>query len=210
MKILILCSARPAFVWEKSYDSAGFDRAVQQAADCDMEPVEAKKIRADGRRVYVSGYKCAMQTATCLIEGAEPVIEPLLDGIPLRSYKDSQRPLSLSQWQRMAKLQQTMGNERQPESAAQVKARAEQLIGLLEERNEDCILVSHPDFLKVLLDRFRAHGYCAARSGLFTIAPLERIVITCRDAHCGGCSHNCLLSNPGCGVGRDKARRHSS
>ena len=210
MKVLILCSARPAFVWEKSYDSAGFDRAVQQAMDSDGEPFEAKSIRADGRRVYVSRHKCALQTAALLIEGAEPVVEPLLDEIAPRSYKDSRRPLPLSRWQRLAKLQRAMGHERQPESAAKAKDRAEQLIGLLEERGEDCILVSHPDFLKVLLDRFRIHGYCAARSGLFAISPLERIVMTRREEHCGGCSHNCLLSNPGCGVGRDKARRHSS
>ena len=210
MKVLIICSAKPAFVWEKSYDSLGFDQAVQQAASCEAEAFEAKSIQSDGRRVYVSRHKCAIQTAELLLKGTEPVVEPLLDEIPMRAYKDSQHPLPLKRWRQMAKLQQTMGNERQPESTAQAKDRAEQLIRLLEEREEDCVLVSHPAFLKVLLDRFRIHGYCAARSGLFAIAPLERIVMTRREDHCGGCSHNCLLSNPGCGVGRDKARRRSN
>ena len=34
-------------------------------------------------------------------------------------------------------------------------------------------------------------------------------VISEKEAHCGGCGHNCFLSNPGCGVGREKALRRS-
>ena len=44
-----------------------------------------------------------------------------------------------------------------------------------------------------------------AQSG--AIQPGERIRVTERSDHCGGCQHNCLLKNPGCGVGKDKAAR---
>ena len=44
-----------------------------------------------------------------------------------------------------------------------------------------------------------------AQSG--AIRPGERIRVTERSDHCGGCQHNCLLKNPGCGVGKDKAAR---
>ena len=39
------------------------------------------------------------------------------------------------------------------------------------------------------------------------IQPLERFLVSRREEHCGGCQHNCFLSNPGCGVGREKAMR---
>ena len=67
----------------------------------------------------------------------------------------------------------------------------------------DCILTAE------LLDRARPRGYTMARTGIFAFRPWERILLTKRSAHCGGCRHNCRLSNPGCGVGRDKAARNS-
>ena len=209
MKILILCSGKAAMTWEERYDSAGFERAVSLEADCDIQPAEVKTIQADGRPVYVSSLNTARSTARFLLPGAEPIREPLLDEVPRRACKDSEKPLPLGYWQRMARLQRAMGVGRQPETNAQAKGRAERLIALLEERGKDCILVSHPIFIQILLDRFRAHGYVAARSEIFRVKPLERILITRRDMHCGGCSHNCLLTNPGCNVGKDKARRNA-
>ena len=70
-------------------------------------------------------------------------------------------------------------------------------------------MVSHPGFIALLLDRLRVRGYCVARTGLGRVQPLERLLLTRRDMHCGGCGHNCLLTNPGCGIGRDKAARKS-
>ena len=87
--------------------------------------------------------------------------------------------------------------------------RAEALLDQLAKSDDDAILVSHPGFIALLLDRLRLRGYCVARTGLGRVQPLERLLLTRRDMHCGGCAHNCFLDNPGCGVGRDKAVRKS-
>lgn len=207
MKILIVCSAKAAMTWEKRYNSAEFDRAIRYSQDCDIESVESSPTGTNGRPVYVSTQKSALQTAKKLFTDADTVAEKLLDEVPERAYKDTDKKFPLRQWQFMAKWQRFLGNNRQPETKKQAIARAEQLIGLLEERSQDCIVVSHPIFLKVLLNRLKAHGYCVTRGGSFRIAPLERILITRWDMHCGGCGHNCLLTSPGCGVGRDVAKR---
>ena len=59
----------------------------------------------------------------------------------------------------------------------------------------------------LLMDALRRRGCCFNRFYTGAVRPLERILATSRTAHCGGCGHNCMLSNPGCGVGRDKAHR---
>ena len=87
----------------------------------------------------------------------------------------------------------------------QVIERADRLIEKIQ--GKDCILVTYPLFLAELLDRLRIHSYVVQRTGMLKIQPLERFVISRKDEHCGGCQHNCFLSNPGCGVGRDKAMR---
>lgn len=207
MKILIVCSGKAAMTWEKSYNSTEFNDTIRYAQDCDIVPVESTPTGTNSRSVYISTARSALQTAGQLFTNAEIVMEELLNEVPERAYKDTDKKLPLWQWQLMAGWQRFLGNSRQPESRRQAVARAEKLLGLLEERGQDCILVSHPIFLKVLLNRLGAHGYCITRGKSFRITPLERILITRRDMHCGGCGHNCLLTNPGCGVGRDVAKR---
>ena len=193
--------------WKKRYSSADYDEAYRYAIECDIEKAESERISSGGRPVYVSSEKGAVQTAELLFTDADIIEEPLLDEMPQRSYKDTEKKLPLWHWQFMASMQHFFGNSRQPESRAQAKVRAKKLIDLLESRNQDCILISHPNFIRVLLDCLSSRSYYITRQNLFRIAPLERIAITKRDMHCGGCGHNCLLSNPGCGVGRDAARR---
>ncbi len=209
MKILIICSARTSMKWEKCYHSAGFDKALRQERSCGIERIQCKQGGTGGRPVYVSTHKSAQQTAEKLFSGAELRKEALLDEIPMRSYKDTAKgeELPLWRWRFMAKQQWRRGNERQPESRQQSIDRAEKLIALLEEQGQDCILVSHPNFIKILRKRFRRRGCLVSGSGNFVISPLDRLLVTRPEMHCGGCGHNCLLSNPGCQIGQDAARR---
>ena len=190
---------------EKNCNSADYDAMCQVMPDCDIEALKNEPVSSNSRPVYASSGKGALQTAKLLFIDPAIVEETLLDEVPQRAYRDTEKKLPLWHWQFMAALQRLTGNNRQPESKAQAKARAKKFLDMLESHNQDCILISHPIFIKVLLDCLSAHGYRITRTNFFRIAPLERILITKSDMHCGGCGHNCLLSNPGCGVGRDAA-----
>lgn len=193
--------------WKKRCDSAELEEMFLRAQDCDISPAQAKPMSTGERVVYAGTGKRALQTVKQLMPDASPVEEKLLDETPVRACKDTGKKLPLWYWNFMAGWQRFWNNSRQPESRTQMIARAEELIDKLEAQGQDCILVSYPVFLGVLLGRFRARGYCVTRSGTFGIEPLERIRITKWDMHCGGCAHRCLLTNPGCGVGREAAMR---
>lgn len=195
--------------WDKNCNSSDFDKVCQSMPDCDIEAVGSEQTSSNNRPIYVSSEKGAMQTAELLFNDAAITEETLLDEVVQRSYKDTEKKLPLWYWQFMAALQRLTGNNRQSESKSQAKARAKKLIDLLESRNQDCILISHPLFIRILLNCLSAHGYRITRTNFYRVAPLERILITKPDMHCGGCGHNCLLSNPGCGVGRDAAKRRA-
>lgn len=195
--------------WNKNCNSSDFDKMCQAEPDCNIEAVNSEQISSNNRPVYVSSGKGATQTAEQLFSDAAIVKEELLDEVPQRAYKDTEKKLPLWCWQCMASLQRFTGSSRQPESKSQAKVRAKKLLDLLESRNQDCILISHPIFIRVLLDCLSAHGYRITRTNFYRVVPLERILITKPDMHCGGCGHNCLLSNPGCGVGRDAAKRRA-
>ena len=194
---------------DRNYNSVDYNAMCRSIPDCDIEIVKSEPVSSNNRPVYVSSGKGALQTAELLFTDAAITEETLLDEVLQCAYKDTEKKLPLWHWQFMASLQHLTGNNRQPESKAQAKARAKKLLDLLESRNHDCILISHPIFIRVLLDCLSAHGYRITRTNFFRVAPLERILITKPDMHCGGCGHNCLLSNPGCGVGRDAAKRRA-
>ena len=208
MRLWILCTGRAKLDWPRRCDAAGFEAACTREANCGIETEPVRPIQAAGRPVYVAPGRAARETAELLVPGAALTEEPLLAAIPDRAFRESCRPLPLWLWRLMVWLQTLLGSSRQPK-AARIR-QAEALIGQLEARGEDCVLIASIPLVRVLMDRLRIRGCCLTRSGVLQLRPLERIRVSRREEHCGGCAHNCLLSNPGCGVGRDKAARKSA
>lgn len=209
MSMLILCTAKPLSPLEGEYSSAGFDAAAAALTESAAEPPAERRIAPAGRRVCLAEGGLARSTAEQILEPCDFEVEPLLNEIALRSFTDTERLYPAEKWLRKAAAQRRAGDPRQPESRDAVLARADALIRKLEAAGDNTLLITGPLFLTELLDRLRARGYVVQRSGLFRVRPLEKIVVSRRDEHCGGCQHNCFLSNPGCGIGRDKAIRKS-
>ncbi|MBR3584785.1 MAG: histidine phosphatase family protein [Oscillospiraceae bacterium] len=207
MSLLILCTGKPLSPLEGSYTSAGFDEAAAAVIRSAAEAPSERRISPGNRVVYIGEGFLARSTAEQILEPCEFHVEPLLNEVDVCSFSDSDRPLPAEKWLRKAASQRKAGDPRQPESREAVSARADMLIQKLEEAGRDSLLITYPIFLAELLDRFRVHNYVVQRGGLFRFQPLEKIVVSRKDEHCGGCQHNCFLSNPGCGVGRDKAMR---
>ncbi len=207
MSMLILCTGKPLSPLEGSYTSAAFDAAAEAVIRSAAQAPSERRILPGGRVVWIGEGLLARSTAEQILEPCELHVEPLLNEISVRAFSDSDRPLPAEKWLRKAAAQRKSGDPRQPESREAVAARADALIRKLEETGTDSLLIVYPIFLAELLDRFRVHNYVVQRGGLFRFQPLEKIVVSRKDEHCGGCQHNCFLSNPGCGVGRDKAMR---
>ena len=205
MSMTILCSGSPEHPLEGKYSSAGFDAAFAAALDSCMQPYSGRKFSPNGRSLLFGEGRLAADTATQLILPCERTVEPLLNEIPVRSFADTEKRYPVETWLRKAASQRKHADPRQPESREEVITRAEKVIENVE--GSDCILITGPLFLSELLDRLRIHNFVIQRTGVMKIQPLERFVVSRKEEHCGGCQHNCFLSNPGCGVGRDKAMR---
>ncbi len=208
MKIWIICTGEKEGLWPARCDAAGFEALTQRALEEDPGPREEKKLPWAGKAVLLAPCPAARKTAGLCVEGGELREEALLAPVRPRAWRTGgEAPVWL--WRRMAAWQRRSGGKAQDESRREISARAEALIRRLEREGQDCVLVADCILTAELLDRARPRGYTMARTGIFAFRPWERILLTKRSAHCGGCRHNCLLSNPGCGVGRDKAARNS-
>ena len=208
MKIWIICTGEKEKLWPARCDGAAFSRLARRSAEEDPGPREEKKLPWQDRPVLVAPCPAAAKTAELCVEGGRVREEELLSPvIPRAAGEGTARPVWL--WRQMAALQRRTGGKAQEESRKEIAARAEELFTRLDQLGEDCVLVADCILTGELLDRARVRGFTMARTGIFRYRPWERILLTKRDLHCGGCRHNCLLSNPGCGVGRDKAARKS-
>lgn len=210
MKLWIICSGKSSAAASGKLNSAEFDAFCKAELEAPLSPgMDEKSSAINGRKIYAGPAQADLETAMLIFPDGEIEREGLLAPVVCRSYKDTEQKLPMRLWRMMARFQRRTASARQPESSRAVAARANILARRLREQEADCILVCHTSFVTPLLDALRRQGCCFSRSGIFRYAPFERILVTARDLHCGGCSHNCLLTNPGCGVGRDKAARKS-
>ena len=205
MKIRIICCGKSRFNPPKRCTAQSFQAYCAGEADRAILEKTVHPLRAEGRAVYTAPGLAARQTAALYYGDTETVDEPLLAAVPVTVTGSAERTLPRWLWRFLLWLWRCFGAGKQP-----AIDQAERLIQKLEASGEDCILICQASFAKILLDRFRRHGGVITRGGILRLRPLEQILVTRRDMHCGGCQHNCLLSNPGCGVGRDKAARKSA
>ena len=205
MSTMIICAGSAPVPESGNYDSAGFDAAVLAGMESPCPPYDGRKYNPAGKSVLIGEGRPALDTAEKLLLPCEWTVDPLLNEIPVRSFTDTDKTYAVRHWLRKAAVQRKHGDPRQPESTDAVIARTNRLIAALSGR--DAILITYPLFLAVLLDRLRVHNYVIQRTGISKIQPLERFLISAKEEHCGGCQHNCFLSSPGCGIGRDKAMR---
>ncbi len=201
MRIWMICSGEAAAELPARCTLAEYNALCEHALDGGIPAAPARRVAANGRRVYCSPRLSARETAEAVVTDADVRIEELLDELP-RPTDARGRTLPLWLWRLWLWLRRIFGADR-----AAGRKRADSLIDRLEQAGGDCVLISHPMMLAALIDALRLRGYCVQRTGFGAIRPFEQMLLSRRDEHCGGCQHNCLLSNPGCNIGRDKAAR---
>ena len=187
-------------------DSEGFALACEQERAAGIAPISVTRHDASAYEIYTGTSRAAMETAEALFSSDRtPVCTPLLDDVPIGPFTETKRQYPLWLWRRMGGVQWRMGSQRQPEARAAVRRRAGEVIDLVEGNGRDCVLIARGLYLKTLRDELYRRGYCIQGGG-YWIRPLDRIRATKQTLHCGGCIHNCLLDNPGCGIGMLKAK----
>ena len=206
MRFWIICSGESAAKLPARCTAGELGRALDERLAATRAVSGLKRVEPNGRRLYVSPRGAAHGTASLLVPGAEPVCEPLLDELRPKLPSD-EKVRALWLWRVILFLRTLFGGKKARKAKKALCARMDEWLDRLEADGADCILISHPAAIALLKDRLRLRGYCVQRTGAGRVKPFEQMLLSKRDEHCGGCRHNCLLANPGCSIGRDKASR---
>ncbi len=210
MKILLIRHGEVSMNWKQHYTPEEYDKACRQYDLADIFPIRHSQETGDYERIYVSSLKRSYETARQLFSSAPESMftqTSLLDEVPLQAFFNDQKQRAKWIYDVCGRLQWRFG-DKQKETYSLTCRRADELIDLLEEKNENAILVTHGMFIEVLIRRLKKRRrYEFYRASIFMTSPLEKIKVIDKQPHCGGCSHNCLLAQAACMIGQDKARK---
>lgn len=146
-------------------------------------PADSKKGNAAAYRVYTGTGPESIATAQALFTLAgEPTRTALLDDVPVQA-----------------------GFRGKLAARRDARRRAGEFLDGLEKDERDSVVICYRQAMSALCSVLRMRGYLLEGGGLVP-RPLERMRATKRSLHCGGCAHNCLLSEAKCEKGRNKAR----
>ena len=203
MKIIIVCSLPGDFDVKQPCgraDFAAMQGAYRQAKrrSCTPGPGASAKYT-----YYCSPLPAARQTLSqefgdvavddqysCYLD--EPLL-PLPEGL-----KDA---APFDRW-----LKEAQNAFRKSKAFSEEYAQTETFLNELEHCGKDCVLLSHPERIRLFLSLLRRRGYLIEKPRLFGFQSLDRIRASKKSLHCGGCQHNCLLSEAKCPMGQDKER----
>ena len=160
MKISIIRHEKVDMFWEKKYNSATFDLACDQYDKCPIVLSGTINLKTDNaQRVYISEMSRTYETACKLFKKDDFVKTPLLNEVPLRSFKDTANFYPLWLWNFVGRLQWFLQSDRQVETKRDTVPRANRMIKMLEDRREDCSLITHGFYMRVLIRELKKHGY---------------------------------------------------
>ena len=200
MTIRVICSGKSKLSPPEHSTAGQFEAFCNGEAEFPIIKENVPKIKSKGYDIYIAPGKAAEETSELFFGGASYVAEPLLSAVPLKTDTLSDKVRSWKFWKFLLFLWYTFGAGRKA-----LTGNTERLLTQLEEKGRNCILICSPPVARALLGKLRNRNYVVTRSGSFFPKPLEQFQFTKRDMHCGACGNNCLLTSPGCAVGKETA-----
>ena len=163
-------------LWDKKYNSTTYDLACNKYDKCPTVVSSKRHSKIDNTKtVYISELSRTYETACRLFKKRNFVKSELLNEVPLKSFKDTNKMYPLWLWNFMGRLQWFLQNDRQSESRTETIVRAKRLIKLLEEQQEDCYLITHGFYMRVLIKELKKRGYTIKSNNFLGISNLDMI-----------------------------------
>lgn len=177
MKIIMIRHEKVDMAWDSQYDSASYDLACKKYDDSSIITEAKPRLNTKNmKRIYISGLSRTYQTANKLFGDGDFFKTPLINEVPLKSFKDTKHVYPVWVWNIASRLQWFFQNKRQAETREETIARAREFIELLEKRQEDCYVITHGFYMRVLTSVLKKRRYHIERKPGFGIDNLDNIV----------------------------------
>lgn len=157
MRIVLIRHGRVLLDWEKSCDSATFDRNNRLYDEAPIAPLPAMTIPIE--KVYISELPRTQATAAFLTGKKSIEKTGLINEVPVGSFVDTKLRLPLWFWNVASTIQWIRNAPRAREPRRETSRRVAAFIDLLASRGEDCIVVGHGMYFYQMMLALRGRGF---------------------------------------------------
>lgn len=177
MQITMIRHEKVDMQWSKKYNSVTYDLACDKYDRCPIIFSQGEYFETDETKsVYISELSRTYETACRIFKKTEFCKTAFLNEVPLKSFKDTDKMYPLWLWNLAGRVQWLLRSERQVETKKDTILRAEKMINLLEEHQQDCYLVTHGFYMRTLIRELKKRGYKVKKRNLLRISNLDMVV----------------------------------
>ena len=177
MEIIIIRHEKVDMIWDKTYSSITYDKACDKYDNSPIISDMQSNYEVDiQKKIYISELIRTYETAIKLFGEADFIKTPLINEVPIKSFKATKRIYPLWVWNVLGRLQWLMNNKRQTEGKKETIIRAKEMIAFLEKNQEDCYLITHGFFIRTFVKELKKQGYKIKRNRKFGVSNLDKII----------------------------------
>jgi hypothetical protein len=146
------------YTWKKSYTPEEYRKAEQEydyaeILDSSEPPLE------DYEKIIISSMPRTLATLKILKADANYVTTSLLNEVPMEPFSLKPRHYGRHLLNAMARIQWILNNSRQIETRKKTFERARAFIANYLTTDEDCLIIGHRFFIRILSIEMRRHGF---------------------------------------------------
>lgn len=109
--------------------------------------------------IYVSGLQRTYDTAKLIFCKNNFIKMDELNEVPISAFISKSIKLPIILWWVLGRFQWFINSKQQPETRNDTCKRVKKVIDFLEKQNQDCFVVCHACYMKVLLKELKHRGY---------------------------------------------------
>lgn len=157
MKVVLIRHFKVVHEWKKFCNCSEF---YEDLNAYNSKPItETKEIDFPIRTVYISTLSRTAETAKHL-KGEKDIIKTaLINEVEFKGKSKNNIRLPNILWYLIMSAKWRMNSKNMTETLMETRLRAKEFLSMIEEKNEDCIVVSHGLFLLVLMHMMAEKGY---------------------------------------------------
>lgn len=159
MRAIIIRHGKVNFQWRKWSTSEQFNKDCKIYDESPIFSLLSDVPQINYQNIYISSLQRSRETANQLFGEKDFISTKLLDEVPLCASVTSNKKLPLIFWNVSGRLQWFFNIHSQKECRKETIYRAEQLIKMIIQKDNNCIIVTHGFFMHTLLSQMKKQSF---------------------------------------------------
>jgi broad specificity phosphatase PhoE len=158
MKVTLMRHYKVNYTWKKSYTPEEYREAEHAYDNADILD-QSKPPNEDYQKIVISAQPRALATLRILKGDVKYISTPLLNEVPMEPFSNRPKLYCRHRLNVMARIQWILNSPKQIETRKDTFARARVFIATYLTEDENCLIIGHRFFIRILSIEMLRHGF---------------------------------------------------